>query len=338
MLSKMARIEEKEDISPSLTKDVVSPSLLPKDFEKMKINDLKQILRNLGLRISGNKPELIERIRTHKAQSSNSIKIQRTVRGHLARLWVRLKKGEGGPCVNDSDFYTLEPISEIPFYYYIHYTEDKSNTNYAFNILSLCSMISKSGKFENPYTRENMKHTCLNKLTRIIKLTKILFPHTELMVDLKDICVADKIQSMPRPIFNFDRRIIELFIAIDTLGNYTQREWFLNLTNAQLCNLILRINTLWLTATPEVRTSISPNVAPFSIQNTGVTRMSLELSLEENRIIALKIAEALVYNGVDNEHKIMGAMFFLTGLTLVSYPARLQMPWLYDNYNYYVVR
>ena len=137
---------------------------------------------------------------------------------------------------------------------------------------------------------------------------------------------------------NFDRRVTELFIAIDTLGHYTQREWFLSLSNAQICTLVMKINTLWATTTNEVRQNISPGLSPFSVQNTGVTRMTLDRTLDENRAIALKIGESLVYKGINNEYKIMGVMFFLTGLTTVSYPARIQMPWLYDNYNFLVAR
>ncbi len=350
MLSKMARIEETTEI--------------PKEYDKMKLHELKPILKGLGLKISGNKSKLVERLQTHKIQATRVIDIQRAFRGYMARLWIRLKKGNQKPCVNEADFYTMEPIDEIPFYYYIHYTEDKSQTNYTFNIMSLCTMISKSGKFENPYTRENMKPTCGSKLAKIIRLTMILFPDNEIITELKDVYIGDKIQvqtqgprqsvrqsfatgqsiatgqnaRQPQEPPNVDRRITELFIAIDTLGHYTQKEWFLQLSNTQVCTLVMRINALWATTTSDVRRDISPNVSPFSVQNTGVTRMSLDRTLDENRLIAVKVGESLIYNGINNEYKIMGVMFFLTGLTTVSYAARLQMPWLYDNYNFVVTR
>jgi hypothetical protein len=346
----MARIEETTEI--------------PKEYDKMKLHELKPILKGLGLKISGNKSKLVERLQTHKIQATRVIDIQRAFRGYMARLWIRLKKGNQKPCVNEADFYTMEPIDEIPFYYYIHYTEDKSQTNYTFNIMSLCTMISKSGKFENPYTRENMKPTCGSKLAKIIRLTMILFPDNEIITELKDVYIGDKIQvqtqgprqsvrqsfatgqsiatgqnaRQPQEPPNVDRRITELFIAIDTLGHYTQKEWFLQLSNTQVCTLVMRINALWATTTSDVRRDISPNVSPFSVQNTGVTRMSLDRTLDENRLIAVKVGESLIYNGINNEYKIMGVMFFLTGLTTVSYAARLQMPWLYDNYNFVVTR
>ena len=315
-----------------------------KEYEKMKLHELKPLLKQYGLKLTGNKSELIGRLQNHKLQSEKVVGIQRIFRGYMARLWIKLKKGTGKSCVNEMDFYTMEPIDEIPFYYYIHYTEETSNTSYTFNIMSLCSMISKSGKFENPYTRENMKRSCGPLLAKIIRLTLILFPQHEIVGELKEVYATDKITvdtlaPVIRPaIQNLDRRITELFIAIDTLGHYTQREWFMNLSNAQICTLVMRINTLWATTTNEVRQNISPGLSPFSVQNTGVTRMTLDRTLEENRAITIKIGESLVYKGTNNEYKIMGVMFFLTGLTTVSYPARIQMPWLYDNYNFLVAR
>jgi hypothetical protein len=44
------------------------------------------------------------------------------------------------------------------------------------------------------------------------------------------------------------------------------------------------------------------------------------------------MAETLVFSGIDPEHQNLGAMYFLTGLTIVSLEARIQMPWLYDNF------
>ena len=328
MLSKMTNIEN-------------APT---KEYEKMKLHELKPLLKQYGLKLTGNKSELIGRLQNHKLQSEKVVGIQRIFRGYMARLWIKLKKGTSKSCVNEMDFYTMEPIDEIPFYYYIHYTEETSNTSYTFNIMSLCSMISKSGKFENPYTRENMKKSCGPLLAKIIRLTLVLFPQHEIVGELKEVYATDKITvdtlaPVIRPaIQNLDRRITELFIAIDTLGHYTQREWFMNLSNAQICTLVMRINTLWATTTNEVRQNISPGLSPFSVQNTGVTRMTLDRTLEENRAITIKIGESLVYKGTNNEYKIMGVMFFLTGLTTVSYPARIQMPWLYDNYNFLVAR
>ena len=48
--------------------------------------------------------------------------------------------------------------------------------------------------------------------------------------------------------------------------------------------------------------------------------------------MVVQMAEILVHSGINNEYKQLGAMYFLSGLTLVSQNARNQMPWLYENY------
>jgi hypothetical protein len=55
-------------------------------------------------------------------------------------------------------------------------------------------------------------------------------------------------------------------------------------------------------------------------------------TVEENRALVIRIGETLVNDGIDAEHRTLGAMYFLTGLTVVSMEVRQQMPWLYDNY------
>jgi len=48
--------------------------------------------------------------------------------------------------------------------------------------------------------------------------------------------------------------------------------------------------------------------------------------------MVVRMATVLTYSGIDNDNKQLGAMYFLSGLTLVSQNARNQMPWLYENY------
>ena len=55
-------------------------------------------------------------------------------------------------------------------------------------------------------------------------------------------------------------------------------------------------------------------------------------TLEENRMMIVRMGESLICSDVDEEHRNLGAMYFLTALTVVSPQARNQMPWLYDNF------
>jgi hypothetical protein len=302
-----------------------------KPLEKYKLPELKLAARYFGLRVTGNKTELKTRLIENLEKMKKLIKIQKTFRGHLARTWIRLKKGTGDPTVNDTDFYTMDPIEEMDFIYYIHYTEEANKTSYAFNINSLVTLMLKNGKMENPYTRQDMKTTLGEKMLRIITLSSILFPKNDLLnksVEMEKMRPAIPID----PAANYQNMANELFMRIDSLGNYTNVEWFNRLSNAKLCTLILRIYYFWGFIDRQLKMRICPHKSPFSIDNLGIEMVSTDRPIEENRAIAIRVGETLVYDGATDEYRTLGAMYFVTGMTIVCEEAREQMPWLYDNY------
>jgi hypothetical protein len=48
-------------------------------------------------------------------------------------------------------------------------------------------------------------------------------------------------------------------------------------------------------------------------------------------LACLTVIENLVYSGIDEDHKKLGTLHALSGLTMVSHDARQAMPWLYDS-------
>jgi hypothetical protein len=333
MLSKMMRpVDETVPEYEMLNKDT-------KPLDKYKLPELKLAARYFGLRVGGNKTELKMRLIEKFDKTKKLIKIQKTFRGNLARMWIKLKKGTGEPSVNDTDFYTMDPIEEMDFMYYIHYTEEAKETtqptSYVFNINSLVTLMLKNGKLENPYTRQDMKKTLGEKMLRIINLTSILFPHNDLMKNSTEVMTEiDKIRpAIPiDPTANYQNMANELFMRIDSLGNYTNVEWFNGLSNAKLCTLILRIYYFWGFIDRQLKMRICPHKSPFSIDNLGIEMVSTDRPIEENRAIAIRVGETLVYDGATDEYRTLGAMYFVTGMTIVCEEAREQMPWLYDNY------
>jgi hypothetical protein len=309
------------------------------DLSKCKLPELKQYAKDLNIRVSGNKGDVKDRIEQHIKKEVNSVTIQKTVRRHLVLNWMKLK-GTRENCVNETDFYTMEPINEIPYLNFIKYTDTTHNVNYGFDIKSLCTLATKNKKFENPYNRENMKVPFGTKMIKVVKLTNILFPGNDLFKEIGTIhessnifveqqttreqaffALYEGLQQMP-----LDQRITSLFIHIDSLGNYSNREWLSNLNEDRLYYLILKINQLWHRIPHAMRNRICPYISPFSPEVFGTGQVNLTVSM------VVKMAEILVYSGLDDEHKQFGAMYFLSGLTLVSLDARTQLPWLYENY------
>jgi hypothetical protein len=310
MLSKMAR----------------PPIDLQAELIKCRLVDLKDIARELHLRISGSKTELITRISNFRKEQKGILAIQRTVRGWFVRSWLKLKGPHTKkPCVNDTDFYTMDPLEEIPFVDYIEYT-DPVGVNYGFHMRSLYYLLSKMKKFDNPYTREDMKPTFGDTFIHMMRLTNIIFPQNNIISkdDNMETCIVSITQ-----IDLVQRRINELFIQIDALGHYSNITWFTNLSNTEINVFIVRLYHIWTKIPRDVREQICPNTNPFTIAETVNLR---DQSIDENRKVAITIGELMICSNQNEEYRNLAAMYFLTALTLVSRTARVQMPWLYENY------
>ncbi len=363
MLSKMAKPTNLTIIDAY---NVISAT----DLSKSKLTELKGFAKDLHIKVGGNKDVLLERIQEFLIKMRNAIKIQRNYRTHMANTWIKLK-GSYDECVNDSDFYTLEPLKEIPFVYYIQHT-DASNYKYGFNITSLCTLAKKNTtKLENPYNRENLKISFEQKLARVLRLTNILFPNCELMREISEginnvsanvssgngssanvssatassanalapanaaispheRAVLDKLNNLQQ--MSYHQRMVELFMHIDSLGNYTQIPWLTGLCSQRLYYLIYKTGRLWRNLPRDLRLRICPYVSPFGTAILGTMHLDGNTDAAEITKIVIRMAEVLVYSGVDAEHQNLGAMYFLSGLTIVSLDARAQLPWLYENY------
>ena len=134
---------------------------------------------------------------------------------------------------------------------------------------------------------------------------------------------------------NQNNRISELFIEIDLLGNYTNKDWFINLEIRGYIRLYRTLYEIWYyrsNLSREVQNNICPYYAPFD----GIfTRPLLhsELGLEQIKTACLIVFENMVYSGINIEYRKIGTLHALSALTLVSLPARESMPWLYESVN-----
>lgn len=323
------------------------------DLDKCKLPELKAIARTYGLSVTGKKEIIKQRILEHlrcvggggtaatlddETKHTCVRRLQSIFRGNMVRRWMHLKHTAKTSPVNDTDFYTLEPLSEMDFLYYIDYVDEKHNVSYVFNINSLMNLLVKTGSMVNPYTRDKFDSRLLFRAIEIIHYTGILFPGSDIInYETISRMLKKPVQMRPPalpidPNANYATLINELFMKIDELGNYTNVRWFNNLSNEKLCSMMMRLCHMWNRVDAELRRQICPIQSPFAPNNLGIEFMNDTNTLQENRALVIRIGETMVYDGIDEEHKKLGAMYFLTGLTMVSMQARNQMPWLYDNY------
>lgn len=332
-------------------------------LKNFKIPELKIIARENNLRVSGSKPQLIERIHEHFTNSVSAVSIQKLFRGFMVRLLFRLK-GEAFKnkklCVNESDFYTLDPLEDIPYDEFYSYKDDK-NFIYGFNISSLITLFKQKGKIINPYNREKVDFKIMNDIFTLYKLTNIIFPY--IFNEKKEERPIQNINSQPqenRIISNVSNpgqlnqnielhnrmqrirekplniRIQELFMEIDLLGNYTDSNWFTNLEKRDYIRFYRYLFDIWHyrgQLTHETKRRICRLHDPFI--NTSLSSLNLPTSTTEDcRAICLYIMENMIYTGIDIEYQKIGTLHVLSVLTIVSLDARRNMPWLYESLVY----
>ena len=321
-------------------------------LKKIKVTELKQIAKSYRLPISGTKPLLIQRIENLFLNSYFSIKIQKIFRGYIVRQSFKLR-GAGllhrTICVNESDFYSLEPLNEIPVAYFFTFSCGKFV--YGCNIISLIHLIKSKSVITNPYNREVLKIDVVNTVIQLYSLIRILFGLPDdapcmKAVEKKPVQIintnpfliaftvlenrAQKIAAIR--LKSVEERINELFIEIDQLGNYTQSVWFSQLERRHYIRLFRTLYDIWNfrgQLSREVKVNICVLYDPFS----EINRERLNWYNEDSDVlkdICLKIMENMIYCGVDDEYRKIGALHVLTALTNVSLEARHAMPWLFD--------
>jgi hypothetical protein len=338
------------------------------NLAKCKLPELKSAAKRCKLHISGKKELVIERIKTYYNNTKNAIKLQTTFRRWLAIQMMRLRGPalkSRSECVNGTDFSTLEPIDEIPVSKFYSYADANNKVMYGFDITSLIELMRQNTTFQNPYNRELFNSKIRNDILTLYRTSFILVPNFKSENQPYRAAFPDnqsRIQRdrnariamrayhprinpiMSENLFNqydnitqrrtqpISTRIAQLFIAIDRLGNYTNGDWFASLDLRSYIRLYRYLYDIWYVRSGlsyETRSLICPYSCPFEGIFTGRTLYS-ELTYPQIQTACVIVFENLVYSGVSEEYKTLGAFYAMSALTLVSPDARHSMPWLYE--------
>lgn len=289
-----------------------------------RVTQLKEMCRHYKQRLSGNKDELTKRLFDYLFLSKAALVIQRNVRNYLLRSYIKAK----GPafikrsiCVNDSDFFTMEPVDEIPHSQFISYT-DVDKMVYGFDMLSLHNMISKSSKpYRNPYNRNELPEELLMNCKKIAKLSSF-FGETNVVIQEEEVVDETKLLEL---------RALSVFQEINDLGNYADHNWLWSLSRIQLVRYIRELYDIWVyraNLSNEIKIQICPPTGnPF----IGAPIHMLQ-TLDRNKLIqaSLTIIQSMVMRSGDIPSRALGANYVLSALTLVNENAAMSLPWLYQ--------
>ena len=296
------------------------------------VSQLKSIAKNYKLKISGNKNELMSRIFTFLYLSSYIIKIQKVFRGRIVKKYIYLH----GPaatkrnlCTNSTDFVTMDNLEEIDFNQFISY-KDEDGFIYGFDITSLFNLFSKNGSNnKNPYNRNKIPDIILKNIKTLLRLSKIL--KIKIVLDLEDETPSISEEKV------VELRALSLFQNIDSLGNYSNCNWFLSLNRNQIIRFVRELADIWsyrAQLSVETKRAICPpNGDPFRNLNMSLIHISQNFNIV--RRIVLEVLEKLVNSGVDKDSKSLGAYYVLGALTLVNQDAATSLPWLFQSLNYF---
>jgi len=288
---------------------------------------LKMMLKYYKQRVSGTKREMHDRLYIFLKKSCYIIKIQKNFRRHIVKLWKKCK----GPallkrnlCTNETDFFTLESMKEIDIKQFISFQDD--NFVYGFDICSINELF-KNSKFgiENPYTRKKMANNTYLLLKRAVQLQKCLDMHVQEEIE------KDEIQNIYSN-ENIHHRVVDLFSKIDSLGNYTDVNWFYSLNKRRLIRYIRELHDIWnyrAQLSNEVKYDICyPTGNPFSI---NVNYLTDSESINYVQYYTLDIINNFITKGRREDDKSLGAFYVLSALTLVNQDAANALPWLYES-------
>ena len=343
-------------------------------LNKYNMLQLKRLTKIYKLRMTGTKLELIARIENYFLNCRAAEKIQCIFRRYVAKQSILLR-GEGfteiSKCVNDNDFYTLEPLREIEPKYFVSFSSGKFT--YGCNLISLIHLIKGNTIVKNPYNRENIPLDTIRQVLTLYHLIKILYgfpedtpvinttlilsihknihnqkmreathhpasvtePTTNVLLENIDNEIIMERQEKLRTIRekSFENRVQELFIEIDQLGNYTRAEWFFDLERYDYLRMYRVLHEIW-TFRGNMSRQTKRRICIVEdpfIEAQRERIMMQNVTLEVIREICLKIFEHLVYCGIDDEYRKIGTLHALSALTIVSYEARNSLMWLYES-------
>ena len=321
--------ERKKKLVTISDKDFTIPNFKQSSFllkYNYKVSQLKDIARFYKLKISGNKDELRSRITVYIQTSGIAIKIQRLWRNYILRIYNLLKgpaRIKRNQCVNESDFLTMEKLVDIPHSQFYSYN-DSTGQIYGFDMLSLYNLYDKSANEPtNPYNRQPFPDNVKTDIKKLIAINKFCGDSIKIVMDKPD---------EVSPLKKLDFRILSVFQEIDNLGNYTDIEWFASLQRVNLIRFIRELADIWnyraqLPIT--TRREICPPVGnPFHGLNLNTFPNMTFFSLKKETI---SIIEHLVYRGINNASRALGANYVLCALTLVNTNAAIHLPWLYQS-------
>jgi hypothetical protein len=216
----------------------------------------------------------------------------------------------------------MDDITSISGEYLFSYFDETDKQVYAFDVRSFSSLMEKSNEaILNPYTRQPFSGAVLAKANAFIRWCR-----------KKGIDTRWAPIEAGTPDQRFHIKVTDLFQKIDELNYYTNPDWFVKLTVDKLRHFYVELYDIWhhrAELTNAMRdTIIPPPARPFRYGIRDVVAMR---DIERLRKLSMDTIRMFVCAAEDKTDRILGAMYIVTALTLVSRPCAEMYPWLFES-------
>jgi hypothetical protein len=310
------------------------------------VSQLKCIAKHYKLNNNGNKEYLRKRLFNFLYYTNNIKVIQKNARYYLIKKYIKCH----GPafynrelCSNDVDFCTLDNLKNIQYNQFISFKDTNSHI-YGFDIKSLYNLFIKSGNnskslngstnsisankdstnVQNPFTNTVFSYKVLQQLLEYIRLTNLLNIKLELSYD-ELVCLSLHKQ--------LEMKILTLFQRIDSLGNYTNIKWFIDLDKYGLIMFLRELLDIWnyrANLAQEVKRDIvPPSGNPFNSEHININNLP-QYSFIQIKKYSIQIIDLMINSGINHNSCALGSYYVLCALTTVSNDAASSLPWLYE--------
>jgi hypothetical protein len=224
----------------------------------------------------------------------------------------------------------MDDIKDIPYTQFFSF-KDSDKMIYGFDIMSLYNLIAKNDDDSvlNPYTRNPLSVTIKKDFKSLLFLSKLFKENIPLIMnDIEENKIGIDTDSI-------ENRAISLFHEMDTLGNYTNPIWFLEMQRHQLFIYIRELYDIWTyraQLSDQIKYEICPNGNLFL--NVNIVEINV-LSIRELQNMILVLMERLIRSGINQNSRFVGSTYVLCALTLVNSNAAHALPWLYDSVSHF---
>ena len=216
-------------------------------------------------------------------------------------------------CVNQTDFYTMDDIVDIPNNEFYSYT-DSDKFTYGFHIDSIWELVKKKkNRIMNPYNRDIFNENMKDQVTFLHRIKK-----QNIKIDKNKPSIQILVKS----------KCIDLLSKIDMFGYQTNINWLYNQSPVNLRYFFRRLSHHWnFKIGNDLKLSILPNGDIINENYTSLTRTTNNNKFKLLDKI-LTVLDAMVSSSENLDDRNSAAITILYALADVSNEVKQSNPWI----------